>query len=79
MPDLENHGAQSIPTPPDCAELSWIVNLLVKDVHLIEYLFRFFQTDAMFLFDIPAFLPIKVEAHGLYNCYTKLEMPLFLC
>ena len=60
---VETVFASSTPTSPMDTELFGIITPLVHDVHLIEYLLRLLQADAMFSFDIPALLPIKVEAH----------------
>jgi len=63
MPDLEDDRAEAAPAPSYCTKLFRVVVLLVNQIHLLEDLLRFFQTDAVFSFDFPALLPIEVEAH----------------
>jgi hypothetical protein len=63
MPDLENHGTEAAAAPTDCTERFRIVALLVDEVHLIEYVLRLFQADAVFSLDVPALLSIVLEPH----------------
>jgi hypothetical protein len=70
MPDLENHGAEAAAAPADCTELLRIVALPVDEVHLIEYVPRLLQADAVFSLDVPALHSIEIEPHRLYNGYT---------
>jgi hypothetical protein len=65
IPDLEDDGIEPAAAPSDGAKLFRIVALLVNHAHLVEDLPRLSQADAMFPFDLPAFLPLEVEARGL--------------
>jgi hypothetical protein len=65
MPNLKDHRAEVSARPTDCAELLWIVILLVNHVHLIKDLLRFFEADTMFLFDSPALCRIEFNAQRI--------------
>jgi hypothetical protein len=62
VPDFVDNGTKQITTPTDGTELFRVVIFLIDQVRLIEDLPRFFETDAMFPFDVAAFLTAEVEA-----------------
>jgi hypothetical protein len=63
MPDLENHGTEASTAPANGTELFRIVVLPVDQLHLVEYLLRLSQADAMFLFDSAALGFVELQAH----------------
>jgi hypothetical protein len=70
MPDFKDHRAQATAAPSiivdeaNRTKLFRTVTLLVNQVDLIKYLPRLLQADAMLSFNIPALLPVEVEALG---------------
>jgi hypothetical protein len=62
-PNFENDGAQAPAAPTDGTKLFRIIIPLIDDMHLIEYLLRLLQTDAMVSFDGPTLSLIELEPH----------------